>query len=74
VQYQDHPEEMWQILDRGQTIGLFQIEEGGMARQIAKAMKPRSVDDLAAIVAMNRPGPLRSGALISISTDVTVTR
>jgi DNA polymerase-3 subunit alpha len=63
VQYQDHPEEMWQILDHGQTIGLFQIEEGGMARQIAKAMKPRSVDDLAAIVAMNRPGPLRSGAL-----------
>jgi DNA polymerase-3 subunit alpha len=63
VQYQEHPEEMWQILDRGQTIGLFQIEEGGMARQIAKAMKPRSVDDLAAIVAMNRPGPLRSGAL-----------
>jgi DNA polymerase-3 subunit alpha len=56
----DHPEEMWQLMDKGLTVGLFQIEDGGSAKQISKAMRPRSVDDLAVINAMNRPGPLRS--------------
>lgn len=56
------PDEMWQLIDDKKTLGLFQIEEGGAARRIAKNIRPRSIDDLAAIVALNRPGPLRSGA------------
>jgi DNA polymerase-3 subunit alpha len=63
LQYQEFPDEMWGILDQGLTVGLFQIEDGGLARQIAKEMKPRSVEDLGVIVALNRPGPLRSGAM-----------
>lgn len=55
------PDEGWQLVEDGYTLGLFQIEDGRAAKDIAKRMRPRSVEDLAAIVALNRPGPLRSG-------------
>lgn len=55
----DH--EMWSLFDRGLTLGLFQIEDG-YARHLCKELKPRSVEDLGIIVALNRPGPIRSGA------------
>lgn len=62
IQYQDHDEAMWLILEEGLTVGLFQVESGSTAKQIARDLRPRSIDDLALLVAMNRPGPLRSGA------------
>ena len=55
-------EDFWSIPERGITLGLFQIGDGHGARQIAADLKPRTVDDLGAIVALNRPGPLRSKA------------
>lgn len=55
----DHDEEMWEMYDRGLTRGFFQIEDG-YARHLCKELKPRSVLDLAAIVALNRPGPIRA--------------
>jgi DNA polymerase-3 subunit alpha len=55
----DWPVEMWELLDRGLSLGVFQIE-GGYARRLCKEIQPRSVLDLAAIVAMNRPGPIRA--------------
>jgi DNA polymerase-3 subunit alpha len=55
------PEEMWSILEQGFTLGVFQIESG-YARQLVKEFRPRSVEDLSIIVALNRPGPIRSGA------------
>lgn len=58
--YADHPEGMWQLLDAGLTLGIFQIEKG-YARQLCKSMRPRSIDDLGVIVAINRPGPIRAG-------------
>jgi len=57
----EFPIEMWETLDRGLTVGLFQIEDGGMAKSIAKKMKARSVSDLGDLLALNRPGPLESG-------------
>jgi DNA polymerase-3 subunit alpha len=61
----EHREEidpaMWEYLDKGLTLGVFQIEKG-YARQLCKEFQPRSVEDLAIIVALNRPGPIRSGA------------
>lgn len=57
----EYPEEMWQLLDDGFSAGIFQIE-GGYASHIAKELKPRSIEDLSIIVALNRPGPIRSGA------------
>lgn len=53
-------EEMWQFLDNGLTLGVFQIEDG-YGRQLCKEFKPRSIEDLGAIVAINRPGPIRAG-------------
>lgn len=61
LEKQDHPEEMWKMLEEGFTLGIFQIENGSAPRKLCKDMKPRSVEDLAAIVALNRPGPLRGG-------------
>lgn len=60
LQTMELPEGMWELLDRGVTTGIFQVEDEPLAKQIAKQMKPRSIDDAAVIVAMNRPGPLQS--------------
>lgn len=51
----------WDLLDRGLTIGVFQVEDGGIAKRIASHMKCRNIEDLAVLVALNRPGPLRAG-------------
>lgn len=57
----DHDRSMWKLLDSGLTLGVFQIEDG-YARHLCKEFKPRSIEDLGIIVALNRPGPIRSGA------------
>lgn len=53
--------EFWDLLDRGLTIGVFQVEDGGIAKRIASKMRCRNIEDLAVLVALNRPGPLRAG-------------
>lgn len=58
---EDLPEEGWQLLDHGLSLGIFQIEDG-YAKRLCKEFKPRSIEDLGIIVALNRPGPIRSGA------------
>ena len=54
-------EDFWTLLDRGLTVGVFQVEDGGIAKKIAARMKCRNIEDLAVLVALNRPGPLRAG-------------
>ncbi len=61
VDWDNLPDEMWNLLTDKLTLGLFQIEDGHAARKIAKEMHAKSLEDLGAIVALNRPGPLRSG-------------
>lgn len=56
-----YPDDMWELLHRGFTAGVFQVE-GGFAKQLCEQFRPSSVEDLAIIVALNRPGPIRSGA------------
>jgi DNA polymerase-3 subunit alpha len=51
----------WDLLDRGLTVGVFQVEDGGIAKRIASHMHCRNIEDLAVLVALNRPGPLRAG-------------
>ncbi|NLL19587.1 MAG: DNA polymerase III subunit alpha [Clostridia bacterium] len=53
-------EETYQLLSRGDTIGVFQLESSGM-RAILKSMKPERFEDIIALVALYRPGPLGSG-------------
>ncbi|WP_265521038.1 DNA polymerase III subunit alpha [Oerskovia flava] len=62
----DHPDSperaqaTWDLLQSGRTSGLFQLESGGMS-QLAEQVAPTSIDDLSALVALFRPGPLGAG-------------
>ncbi len=47
----------FEMLGRGDTNGVFQLESAGMRRNVVE-LKPRSVRELAAIVALYRPGPM----------------
>lgn len=53
----------WEQIDKKHTLGIFQIEQGNAARKIGKDLKPRNIEDLGLIVALNRPGPLRMKTL-----------
>jgi len=45
------------LLSRGETVGVFQLESSGMTRYI-KELKPTSLSDVAAMIALYRPGPM----------------
>jgi len=62
IQYMEHPEELWEMFDFGLVTGIFQMAASATGRSLCKRVKPRSVDDLAFIVAVNRPGPLIAGS------------
>lgn len=47
----------YELLGRGDTVGVFQLESDGMRRNII-GLKPQSVRELAAMVALYRPGPM----------------
>jgi DNA polymerase-3 subunit alpha len=47
----------FELLASGETTGVFQLESPGMRRYI-KELRPTSVYDLAAMVALFRPGPM----------------
>lgn len=52
--------EMWDELGAGHTLGVFQIETRAGTR-LTKDFKPRSVAELADVITLVRPGPMRSG-------------
>jgi len=56
----DHPEP-YALLCRGESIGVFQLE-GGPMRSLMRAMQPNSFEDIAALIALYRPGPMGVGA------------
>ncbi|MEY4896034.1 MAG: polymerase alpha subunit, partial [Actinomycetota bacterium] len=47
----------FELLQRGDTIGVFQLESTNI-RALVRSMVPKTIDDLAAIVALYRPGPM----------------
>ncbi|MBX4215478.1 DNA polymerase III subunit alpha [Candidatus Parcubacteria bacterium] len=47
----------FEMLARGETIGLFQLNGSGMTRYL-KELKPSSIHDINAMVALYRPGPM----------------
>ncbi len=47
----------YQLLASGETTGIFQLESAGMRKYI-KELKPTSIFDLQAMVALYRPGPM----------------
>ena len=48
---------VYRLLSTGETTGLFQLESTGM-RDSIKQMKPNKFDDIIALVALYRPGPM----------------
>lgn len=57
---EEHPEEMWDLLEEGFVSGVFQVETPG-GKVLAEKLKPRSIEDLAVLGSLNRPGPQRDG-------------
>ena len=53
---EDDPE-TFEMISRGQTSGVFQMESTGMTG-VCVGLKPRSIEDITAIIALYRPGPL----------------
>ena len=52
--------ETYEMLESGDTDGVFQLESTGM-KKLVKDLKPDVFEDLGALVALFRPGPLESG-------------
>ncbi len=48
------------LLQKGNSIGIFQLESSGM-RELLVKLKPTCFEDIIALVALYRPGPLGSG-------------
>ena len=55
-----HDKDVYQLISEGQTVGVFQLESSGM-QDLCKRIKPDSIDDITAINALYRPGPMGSG-------------
>jgi DNA polymerase-3 subunit alpha len=53
-------EPTYAMLRRGETTGVFQMESGGM-RNLIRLLEPDRFEDLMALVALYRPGPLNNG-------------
>ncbi len=49
----------FEMLARGETIGLFQLNGGGMTKYL-KELRPTTIHDINAMVALYRPGPMES--------------
>lgn len=47
----------YKMLSDGDTLGVFQLESGGMTN-VAMQLKPKSIEDITALVALYRPGPM----------------
>lgn len=51
---------IWDFLANDTTVGVFQVDTPSGTRMVQR-MKPRSIDEMSALVALVRPGPMNSG-------------
>lgn len=49
--------ETYQLLSRGDTLGVFQLDSDGM-RSLLRTLKPDNFNDISALIALYRPGPM----------------
>lgn len=47
----------YELLSRGDTLGVFQLD-GGPMRALLRQLKPTSFEDISAVIALYRPGPM----------------
>jgi len=55
IKFED--KKVFELLSSGNTVGLFQVESAGM-REALLQMKPNHIEDIIALVALYRPGPM----------------
>ncbi len=53
---------VYELIQTGNTVGLFQIESAGM-QDLNFRLKPNNFEDIIAVLALYRPGPMESGML-----------
>ncbi len=51
----------YELLSRGDTLGVFQLD-GGPMRSLLRSMQPDSFEDISAVLALYRPGPMGANA------------
>ncbi|QTA37737.1 DNA polymerase III subunit alpha [Thermosipho ferrireducens] len=51
---------VYKKISTGETTGIFQLDST-IARKISRRIKPKSLEELAVVLSLNRPGPLKSG-------------
>lgn len=56
-------EKVYQTISNGDLAGIFQLETSSGMRQVARDMKPSNMEDLSALIALYRPGPLDTGMI-----------
>ncbi len=49
----------YEMLGRGSTMGVFQLESQGITN-VVTSLRPQSIEDITAVVALYRPGPMQS--------------
>ena len=55
----DGDAEVFKMLSEGHTSGVFQLESTGMTG-VCTGLKPKSIEDITAVIALYRPGPMDS--------------
>jgi len=58
----ENDSKVYEVIQSGDTVGMFQIESSGM-QDLNKRLKPDNFEDLIAVLALYRPGPMESGML-----------
>ncbi|NUS72557.1 MAG: DNA polymerase III subunit alpha [Corynebacteriales bacterium] len=51
----------YELLARGDTLGVFQLD-GGPMRSLLRSMRPDNFEDISAVIALYRPGPMGANA------------
>lgn len=62
IHVDENDKAVYDLIQTGNTIGLFQIESDGM-QDLCKRLAPSNFEDLIAVLALYRPGPMESGML-----------
>jgi DNA polymerase-3 subunit alpha len=55
----DNDPETFEMISQGKTVGVFQMESTGMTG-VCVGLKPQNIEDITAIIALYRPGPMDS--------------
>ena len=61
-QINENDPKVYEVIQTGDTVGMFQIESSGM-QDLNRRLKPSNFEDLIAVLALYRPGPMESGML-----------